>query len=76
MATYRLEGTVFEAIDTYVRITLGNGKVQVTKRQCPKSVEVALMLQEMQGYPPNTAQLTNCSRAANDAKDNKIELYL
>lgn len=73
---YRLEGTTIEAIDTYVRITLGNGVVRVTNRQCPVAVDVARMLQEMQGYWPNQAQLTACSRAAEDAKNNKVMLAL
>lgn len=68
---YRLEGMTVEAIDTYVRITLGNGKVAVTKKECPKSIEVAQLLTEMQGFWPNPTQLQNCARAASDARDNK-----
>lgn len=73
---YRLEGTTFEAIDTFVRISLGNGVVRVTKNQCPKSSDVAAMLEQMQGYSPNLAQLTACSRAASDASVNKTILDL
>lgn len=72
---YRLEGTTIEAIDTFVRITVA-GKTQVTKKQFPKSIDVAVMLQEMQGYSPNRAQLQACGNAAVDAKNNKIELVL
>jgi hypothetical protein len=67
---YRLEGTTFEAIDTYVRITIG-GTTVVSDKECPKSTEVAAMLERMQGYSPNRAQLQDCSRVANDARDNK-----
>ena len=67
---YRLEGVTIEAIDTYVRITVGS-QVKVTKKQCPKSGEVAALLNEMQGYYPNSTQLKACGRAANDARSNK-----
>ncbi len=60
---YRLEGVTIEAIDTYVRVTVG-GRTQVTNRQCPKSIEVAILLAQMQGYEPNRAQLQACGRAA------------
>lgn len=73
---YRLEGTIIEDIDTYVRIRLGNGAIQVTQRQCPSAIDVATMLHQMQGYPPNRAQLNACSRAAEDARNNRIELAL
>lgn len=73
---YRLEGTTIEAIDTYVRVTLGNGTVAVTDRQCPKSIDVAALLERLQGYAPNLAQLQACGRAADDARRNKIELAL
>lgn len=53
---YRLEGTIIEALDTYVRITLGNGLVRVTKRERPTLFEVLVMLQEMQGYSPCQTQ--------------------
>lgn len=73
---YRLEGTTIEAIDTYVRITLGSGLVQVTKWEMPSATDVAAMMQQMQGYAPNRAQLQACGRAADDARSNKIELDL
>ena len=72
---YRLEGTTIEAIDTFVRITVA-GKTEVTARQLPKSIDVAMMLGRMQGYEPNRAQLLACGRAAEDARNNKIELVL
>jgi hypothetical protein len=68
---YRLEGTTIEAIDTYVRISMGNGIVQYTDRQLPPPIDVAALLQKMQGYPPNRAQLQACGRAAADAVANK-----
>ncbi len=72
---YRLEGTTIEAIDTYVRVSVG-GRVEVTAKPCPKSIDVATLLQRMQGYAANRAQLQICGRAADDAKRNKIELAL
>jgi hypothetical protein len=72
---YRLEGTTIEAIDTFVRISMA-GKTRVTDKQLPKSIEIANMLMEMQGYQPNNAQLQACGRAAEDAKNNKTEFYL
>jgi len=72
---YRLEGTTIEAIDTFVRVTVA-GKTEVTARQFPKSIDVAVMLQRMQGYEPNRAQLQACGRAADDARNNKTELAL
>ena len=73
---YRLEGTTIEAIDTYVRVTLGNGKCAVTKNETPSAEEVALLLSDLQGYWPNSAQLMACSRAARDSRDNVIELAI
>ena len=73
---YLLEGTIWEAIDTYVRISLGNGLVRCTKHECPSSAEVLVLLEDMQGYGANSAQRTNCSRAAHDARDNKKEWEL
>jgi ribosomal protein S6E (S10) len=67
---YRLEGLTIEAIGTCVRITLGNGKTEVIKQQCPESIEVAILLSQMQGYEPNRAQLQACGRAADDARLN------
>lgn len=72
---YILEGTTIEAIDTYVRITVGS-RTRVTDRQCPLSMDVAILLEQMQGYSPNRAQLQACGRAADDARSNKIELVL
>lgn len=69
---YRLEGTTLEAIGTFVRITLGNGNVCVTNRECPSSEEVADLLNKMQGYYPNRAQLQACGRVACDAHNNGI----
>ena len=77
---YRLEGMIVEAIDTYVRITTRANtdypKVAVTKKECPKATDVASLLAELQGYYPNPTQLQVCSRAANDARDNKTVLAL
>ena len=73
---YRLEGTTIEAVDTFVRITLGNGKVRVTKNEFPSAIEVSCMLQEMQGYSPNNAQKQACGRAATDARNNEIVLAI
>ena len=72
---YRLEGTTIEAIDTFVRVTVA-GRTEVTARQCPKSIDVAILLSRIQGYEPNRAQLQACGRAADDARGNKIELAL
>jgi hypothetical protein len=72
----RLEGTTLEDIDTYVRITLGNGKVECTESECPTSVEVAALLAKLQGHWPNRAQLQACSRVAERARNNKLELCL
>lgn len=73
---YRLEGTTLEAVGTFVRVTLGNGKVSVSEKECPTSYEVADMLCRMQGYYPNNAQLQACGRAATDARNNVTELAL
>jgi len=72
---YRLEGLTIEAIDTYVRVTVA-GRTEVTRRQCPKSIDVAILLARMQGYEPNRAQLQACGRAADDARSNKMVLAL
>jgi hypothetical protein len=72
----RLEGTTLEDIDTFVRITLGNGKVECTKSECPTAVEVAGLLAKLQGFWPNRAQLQACSRVAERARNNKLELCL
>lgn len=72
----RLEGTTLEDIDTFVRITLGNGKIECTENECPTAVEVAGLLAKLQGYWPNRAQPQACSRVAEQARNNKIELCL
>ena len=66
---YRLEGLIIEAIDNYVRVSVG-GYVGVTQKQCPTATEVSSMLKEMQGYWPNRAQMQACGRAADDAYRN------
>ena len=72
---YRLEGVTIEAIDTYVCVSVA-AKTEVTDQQCPKSIDIAILLDRMQGYWPNSAQLQACGRAADDARRNKIELAL
>ncbi len=80
---YRLGSVTIEAIDTYVRVTVSNvggnpdaKKYAVTKKQFPKSIEVAAMLAEILGYWPDNARLQACSRAAEDARNNKVTLDL
>jgi hypothetical protein len=80
---YRLGSLTVEAIDTYVRVSVANiggpdapVKVAVTKRQCPKADEVAQLVSDIRGYWPDAAALQACGRAADDARNNKIELYL
>ncbi|MDO3380399.1 hypothetical protein [Geoalkalibacter halelectricus] len=80
---HRLGSLTIEAIDTYVRVTVANfggsdapDRVAVTKRQCPKAEDVAGLIAEIRGYWPDTAVLQACSRAAADARNNKIELAL
>jgi len=72
-----------EAIDTYVRVTVRNiggvdapPVVRVTKRECPEALEVAQLLSEIRGYWPDYSHLCLCSRAAEDARNNKTELCL
>ena len=72
---YRLESTIIEAVDTYVRITMP-GQIKCTRQQCPDHIAVSALLREMQGYEPNRAQLQACGRAAFDALHNKIEVAL
>ncbi len=67
---YVLEGTIIEDLDTYVRITLGNGVVRCTEQELPKAEDVVSLLFEMQGYYPNKSQQIACSRAARDARGN------
>jgi len=80
---YRVGCVAVEAIDTYVRVTVSNiggidaaARVAVTKHQCPTSHEVAQLVQDIRGYWPDNAVLIACGRAADDAKNNKIELAL
>lgn len=79
---YRLGSLTIEAIDTYVRVTLANvngtdeQKVAVTKRQCPTDVQVAELVAELRGYWPDNAVLQACGRAADDARNNKMEIAL
>jgi len=80
---YRLGSLTVEAIDTYVRVTVENiggpdapVRVAVTKRQLPKAEDVAQLVAAIRGYWPDTAVLQACNRAADDARNNKIELAL
>lgn len=80
---YKLGSLTVEAIDVYVRVTVSNiggigapDKVIVTKRQCPKAEEVANLVAEIRGYYPDASVLQACGRAAEDARNNKIELAL
>lgn len=77
---YILGGVTIEAIDTYVRVTTrantDRPKIAVTDRQCPEPTEVAALLFRLQGYWPDNAQLQACSRAAQDAHNNKVVLDL
>jgi hypothetical protein len=80
---YRLGSLTIEAIDTYVRVSVANiggadapVRVRVTNRQCPTAVEVAQLITDMRGYWPDNATLIECGRAAEDARNNKIQLCL
>ena len=80
---YQVGCLTVEAIDTYVRVSVSNiggvdapTKVAVTKRQLPSAREVAQLVQDIRGYWPDSAALIACGRAADDAKNNKIELAL
>jgi hypothetical protein len=80
---YRLGSLTVEAIDTYVRVTVVNiggldapNRVAVTKRQFPRGEEVAQLVSDIRGYWPDNAVLIACGRAAEDARNNKIELEL
>jgi hypothetical protein len=79
---YRLGSVTVEAIDVYVRVTVANiggpdakPQVAVTKRACPTAMEVAQVLADIRGYWPDSAHLQVCGKAAQDAQDNKTELY-
>ena len=80
---YILGNLTIEAIDTYVRVSVANiggldapPKVAMTKHQFPSSVEVAQLITDIRGYWPDNAVLIACGRAANDARNNKIEVAL
>lgn len=83
---YRLGSLTVEAIDTYVRVSNANfggldgpTRVAVTKKQYPtytEIVQIVMELTEARGHWPCAAVLDACSRAAQDAKNNKIELDL
>jgi|GEM_PF-2959536 len=77
---YRLGSVTIEAIDTYVRVTVENiggpdaqPRIAVTKKQFPSAVDVAQLLSDIRGYWPDAAHMQACSRAAEDAKNNKLE---
>ena len=80
---YRLGSLTLEAIDTYVRVTVSNfggpdapDRVAVTKKQCPTATEVTSLVAEIRGYWPDSAVLEACGRAADDARNNKLELAI
>jgi hypothetical protein len=80
---YRLGSLTVEAIDTFVRVSVANiggpdtpTKVAVTKKQFPTAIEVAQLVTDIRGYWPDNAVLIACGRAAEDARNNKIELNL
>lgn len=80
---YRLGSLTIEAIDTYVRVSVANiggpdaaTRTAVTKHQFPKAEEVARLVSDIRGYWPDTAALTLCGRAAEDARNNKTTLVL
>ena len=78
---YRLGSVTIEAIDTYVRVTVANyggpdapDRIAVTKKQCPKASDVAALVADIRGCWPDNAVLQACSRAAEDARNNKTIL--
>lgn len=80
---YRVESTELEAIDSYVRITLhnkyfvGSKDVSVLNKQRPSAQEVANEVMRLRGVDRLfSAELNMCSRVAEDARNNKIELGL
>lgn len=75
---YRLGSLTIEAIDTYVRVSINGDpeRTRVTKKQCPEAIDVVSMVAEMRGYYPDRAVQIACSRAAEEARNNKIELDL
>lgn len=80
---HQLGSVTVEAIDTYVRVTVANfggpgapPRVAVTRRQCPKALDVAKLLAELREMPLgqiDSAQLQACGRAADDARANRDE---
>ena len=83
---HRLGSLTVEAIDTYVRVSVANVggidaplRVAVTKRQFPTTEDIialVMKLTEANGYRPDNAVQSICSRASHDALDNKIVLDL
>ena len=80
---YRVGCLTVEAIDTFVRVSVENiggpdapVRVAVTKRQFPKAEDVANLVADIRGYWPDATVLQACGRAAEDARNNKIELAL
>lgn len=60
---YRLEGTTLEMAGKRAKITLGNGKSELTQKN-PSALDIMFALERLQGYPANTAQRQACSRLA------------
>ena len=68
---YKLGSVTVEAIDTYVRVTVENiggigapPKVACTRRQCPKAIDIAVLLAELRGVEfghLDRAQLQACA---------------
>jgi hypothetical protein len=79
---YKLGSLTLEDIDQYVRVTVAMGndqkdRVKVTKKACPTALNVAELVTTMRdGCWPDKAVLQACSRVAEDARNNKIELFL
>lgn len=71
-----LGNVTIEAIDSYVRVTVEDIGCRVTDHQFPKTMDVALLVFEMRGYWPDNAVIQACSRSAEEARNNKIELDL
>jgi len=75
-----LGSVTVEAIDTYVRVTVKNigglgspPRIAVTKKELPSALDVAQLLASIRGYWPDAAHLQACARAADDAKNSKLE---
>jgi hypothetical protein len=69
---YRLGSLTVEAIDTYVRVSVEDIGISVTKQEFPTAVDVAQLISDIRGYWPDEAVLIACGRAAEDARNNKI----